>query len=165
MWQESPGGLEKFLHCSMDQCDSVSGLAHQWSTGGARNLWSNMHQAWGSSSRANRRPNNTWYLQKHLDQDLSLTIISQNVHISHFSVAKVTLESQMSVCQSVSLLQKPLSLSEFFLSAIEPIDSQAYWPSSLLTIKPINHPPSSLSTIKTINCSSSFATFKPFGLL
>ena len=39
-----------------------------------------------------------------------------------FSVAKATLESQMSVCLSVSLLQKPLSLSELLLSAIEPFD-------------------------------------------
>ena len=68
-----------------------------------------------------------------------------------FSVAKATLESQMSVRPSVRLLQKPLSLSELFLSAIEPIDNRAYRPLSLLTIKPID-------------LWSSFATFKPFRL-
>ena len=41
---------------------------------------------------------------------------------SLFSVVKATLESQMSVwCQSVCLLQKPLSLSKSSLSAIIPI--------------------------------------------
>ena len=73
-----------------------------------------------------------WPCQEHLSS-----------YIVFFSVVKATLESQMSVrlsiCPSVRLLQKPLSLSELFPSAIEPIDSQAYWPSSLLTIKPINH--------------------------
>ena len=39
-----------------------------------------------------------------------------------FSVVKVTLELQISVCLSVSLLQKPLSLSESLLLTIEPID-------------------------------------------
>ena len=129
-----------------------------------------------------------------------------------FSVAKATLESQMSVCPSicpsVRLSQKPLSLSELLqstikpiepidhqayrpsnlstiksidhriyrpsnLSTIEPIDHQAYQPPSLSTIKSINHQaywPSSLLTIKPltikpIDLSSSFATFKPFGLL
>ena len=67
------------------------------------------------------------------------------------SVAKATLQSQMSVCLSVSPLPKPLSLSELLLSTIEPINHHAYRPSSLSTIKPINF-------------SSSFATFKPFGL-
>ena len=41
--------------------------------------------------------------------------------ITQFSVAKVTLESQMSVRLSVCPSQKPLSLSELLLSAIEPI--------------------------------------------
>ena len=71
-----------------------------------------------------------------------------------FSVAKATLQSQMSVRLSVRLSQKPLSLSELLLSTIEPIDHQAYQPSSLLTIKPIDHQayqPSSLSTIEPIN--------------
>ena len=55
---------------------------------------------------------------------------------------------------SVHPLPKPLSLSELLLSTIEPIDHQAYWPSSLSTIKPINHQvyrPSNLATIKPIN--------------
>ena len=43
-----------------------------------------------------------------------------------FSVAKATLQSQMSVRLSVRLSQKPLSLSELLLSTIEPIDHQAY---------------------------------------
>ena len=68
-----------------------------------------------------------------------------------FSVAKTTLQSQMSVRLSVSPLPKPLSLSELLLLTIKPINQNAYRPSSLLTIKPIN-------------LSSSFATFKPFGL-
>ena len=61
---------------------------------------------------------------------------------------------------------KPLCLST--IGPIEPIDHWAYWPSSLLTIKPIDHQaygPSSPLTIKSINLWSSFATFKPFGLL
>ena len=54
------------------------------------------------------------------------------------------------------------------LLTIEPIDHWAYRPSSLSTIKPIDHRayrPSSLLTIKPIDLWSSFATFKPFGLL
>ena len=58
----------------------------------------------------------------------------------------------MSVCQSVRQSQKPLSLSELLLSTIEPIDHQAYQPSSPLTIEPID-------------LWSSFTTFKPFDLL
>ena len=45
------------------------------------------------------------------------------------------------VCLSVSPSSKPLSLSELLLSTIEPINHRAYrayWPSSLLTINPIN---------------------------
>ena len=56
-----------------------------------------------------------------------------------FSVAKATLESQTSVCLSVRPSQKPLSLSELLLSAIEPIDHRANQPLSLSTIQPINH--------------------------
>ena len=57
-----------------------------------------------------------------------------------------------SVCPSVSLSQKTLSLSESLLltinhqanqplslSTIKPINHQAYQPLSLLTIEPINH--------------------------
>ena len=48
-----------------------------------------------------------------------------------FSVAKATLESQMSVCPSVRQSQKPLSLSELPLLTVEPIDHLAYQPSGL----------------------------------
>ena len=75
--------------------------------------------------------------------------------------------SRKSDFRIVCLSQKPLSLSELFLSTIKPIHHLAYWPSSLLTIEPINHlayQASSLMTIKHINLWSSFATFKPFGL-
>ena len=51
-----------------------------------------------------------------------------------FSVAKATLQLQM----SVYLSQKPLSLSELLLLAIEPIDHQAYQPLSLSAIEPID---------------------------
>ena len=60
------------------------------------------------------------------------------------------------------------------LSTIKPINHQAYQPSSLSTIIPIVHlaypikwsyKPSSPLTIEPIDLSSSFATFKPFGLL
>ena len=44
-----------------------------------------------------------------------------------------------SVRPSVCLSQKPLSLSELLLLAIEPIDHWAYQPSRLYTIEPINH--------------------------
>ena len=84
--------------------------------------------------------------------------------IIQFSVAKTTLESQMSVCPS----QKPLSPTELLLSTIEPTDHLAYRPSSLSTIKPINHQayqPSSLSTIKPVDhlayCPFSLSTIKP----
>ena len=46
---------------------------------------------------------------------------------------------RLSVCLSVHLSQKPLSLSELLLSTIKPIDHQAYQPLSLSTIKPIDH--------------------------
>ena len=76
----------------------------------------------------------------------------------HFSVTKATLQSQMSVhlsaclsiCLSIRLSQKPLSISELLLSAIEPIDHQAYWPSSLSTIEPIDHRAYRLSSLLTI---------------
>ena len=42
-----------------------------------------------------------------------------------FSVAKATLELQMYVCPSVRQSQKPLSLSELLLLAIEPINHRA----------------------------------------
>ena len=40
------------------------------------------------------------------------------------------------ICRILSYRQKPLSISEMLLSSIEPIDQQAYQPS---TIEPINH--------------------------
>ena len=55
-----------------------------------------------------------------------------------FSVAKATLELQMSHRPSVCLSQKPLSLSELLVSTIKPIGHRAYQPLSLSTIKPIN---------------------------
>ena len=39
----------------------------------------------------------------------------------------------------IHLLPKPLSLSELLLLTIKPMDHQAYGPSSLTTIKPIDH--------------------------
>ena len=65
-------------------------------------------------------------------------------YIRIFSVAKATLESQMSVHLYIHLSQKPLSISEssyqaYLLSSISPINHRAYQPSSLSTIKPINH--------------------------
>ena len=47
-----------------------------------------------------------------------------------FSVAKATLESQMSVCTSVTETPQPLRIA--------PIGHQAYQPLSLSTIKPID---------------------------
>ena len=54
------------------------------------------------------------------------------------------------------------------LSTIKPIDHQAYQPMSLSTnwtYQPQAYRPSSPLTIMPIDCWSSFATFKPFGLL
>ena len=67
----------------------------------------------------------------------------KNCSIS-FSVAKATLQSQMSVCLSVTETPQPLRIAPidhraYQLSTIQPIDHQAYQPSSLPTIKPINH--------------------------
>ena len=64
-------------------------------------------------------------------------LLRMNIMWKQFSVAKATLESQMSVSQSVC--------------PKNPLASQncSYRPSSLLTIEPI---------------WSSFASFKPFGL-
>ena len=70
-------------------------------------------------------------------------IILQNIFVNNFSVVKATLESQMSVCLSVSpsvrQSSKPLSLSKLLISTKEPIDHRAYRSLSLLTIKPIDH--------------------------
>ena len=49
----------------------------------------------------------------------------------YFSVAKATLESQMSVHLLVTKTPQPLRIA--------PIDHRAYQPSSLSTIEPINH--------------------------
>ena len=64
-----------------------------------------------------------------------------------------------SVCLSVTKTPQPLRIT--------PTNHRGYRPSSLLTVKPIDHQaywPSSPLIIKPINLSSSFATFKPFGL-
>ena len=94
------------------------------------------------------------------------------VSLSLFSVAKATLQSQMSVCLSVRLKSKPLSLSELLLLTIESMDHQTidhrafrqYWPLSLLTIKPNDHRayrPLSLSTIELID----HWAYRPLSLL
>ena len=54
--------------------------------------------------------------------DFSMFMVSEIDLSLSFSVAKATLESQMSVYPS----QKPLSLSELLVSTIEPINHQAY---------------------------------------
>ena len=84
-------------------------------------------------------------------QKKSCNIVTTSVHLPtypywctegnflNFSVAKATLESQMSVRQSVhpsislSVTKPPQPLR------IAPIDYRAYQPLSLLTIKPIGH--------------------------
>ena len=99
-------------------------------------------------------------------------------HESNSTIANIFLSVHLSVCLSVRLKSKPLCLSELpidhqayqpsSLTTIQPINHWAYRPSSLLTIKPIDHQvyrPSSPLTIKPIELWSSFATFKPFGLL
>ena len=76
-----------------------------------------------------------------------------------FSVAKATLESQMSVCDrnpsaSQNCSYRHRAYQPLSLSTIEPIDHQAYRPSSLSTIKRINQQanhPSSLLTIEPID--------------
>ena len=77
-----------------------------------------------------------------------------------FSVAKETLELQMSICLSTiaqNAYIEPIDHQAYWpssLSTIEHIDHWAYQPLSLLTIEPINHwvyRPSSLSTIKPIH--------------
>ena len=65
---------------------------------------------------------------------------------------KATLELQISICLSISSSQKPISLTELLLSTIKPIDHQACWQLSLLTLNPID-------------IWSSFTTFQPFGLV
>ena len=70
-------------------------------------------------------------------QQYNLSSVTQPRNFSHFfqqllfSVVKATLESQMSVRPSVTETPQPLRIA--------PIDHQAYRPSSLSTIKPINH--------------------------
>ena len=66
---------------------------------------------------------------------------------------------------TITNVRPSVSLSSIAQNAyIMPIDQRAYHPSSLSPIKPIAHRQSSPLTIKPINLSSSFATFKPFGL-
>ena len=84
---------------------------------------------------------------------------------SEFSVAKATLELQMSVCQSVcpSVTKTPQPLR------IAPIGHQAYRPLSLWTIEPINHRaywPSSLSTIEPLRITPiNHQAYQPLSLL
>ena len=78
---------------------------------------------------------------------------------NHKSNSRIT-NVFLSVCLSVTETTQPLRFA--------PIVHQAYLPLSLSTIEPINHrtyQPWSLSTFKPIDLWSSFATFKPFGLL
>ena len=56
-----------------------------------------------------------------------------------FSVAKATLESQMSVCPSVCPSVRPSVTETPQPLRIAPIVHQAYRPSSILTIKSIDH--------------------------
>ena len=111
---------------------------------------------------------------------VAIGVVIKNSHQKYFhhsfSVAKMTLESQMSVrwfvCPSVCLSTIKLIDHQAYqpssLSTIKPIDHQAYQPSSLSTIKPIDHQayrPSSLLTIKPIDHQayrpSSLSTIKP----
>ena len=113
-----------------------------------------------------RRPVKRWrFLWKmknfrHLKQISKENIFSRE---SNSRIANVRL--------SVRLSQKPLSLSELLLSAIEPINHQAYYhhayqPLSLSTIEPINHRayrPSSLLTLallsRLLSLSACFESF------
>ena len=75
---------------------------------------------------------------------MHLTLYKRALIATTFSVAKATLQSQMSVCLSVRLKSKPLRyqvnlLSDLPLQCIEPIDHQAYQLLSLSTIEPTNH--------------------------
>ena len=96
----------------------------------------------------------------------SFFIISQLLSFSAcLSVAKATIQSQMSIRLSVTKTLQPLRIAS--------IEHQAYQPLSLSTIIPVDHQanpikrsyqPSSPLTIEPIDLSSPFATFKPFGL-
>ena len=89
----------------------------------------------------------------------NVTLEQTNVNPLFFSVAKATLQSQMSVRPSVShrnpSASQNCSCRPLSLSTIEPIDHWAYQPLSLLTIEPIksiNHHaywPSSLSYVSS----------------
>ena len=64
--------------------------------------------------------------------------VNSLVNLPSASITTVSRESDSTIANvrlSVRQSQKPLSLSEMLLSAIEPIDHRAYRPSSLLTIK------------------------------
>ena len=101
-----------------------------------------------------------------------------------FSVAKATLESQMSVCPSVRNKNPSASQNHSYrayqpssLSTIEPINHRAYRPSSLLTIEHIDHraidyrayQPLILLTIESIDHQvywpSSLSTIEPINRL
>ena len=92
--------------------------------------------------------------------DSSMFMVSEIDLSLSFSVAKATLELQLSVCLSICnrnpSASRNCSYRPSSLSTIEPIDHRAYQPSTLPTIKPIGidhraYRPSSLSTIKPIN--------------
>ena len=114
---------------------------------------------------------NSIYTRTRAGRSIVIQENSSFISISEFSVAKATLESQMSVCPSVCLSVSPSEIKTPLIAnvrlsvcpsvtktpqplRIAPIDHKAYQPSSLLTIKPINHrayQPLSLLAIKPIN--------------
>ena len=88
-----------------------------------------------------------WFIHK-LNTKLHVPIYSR------FSVAKATLESQMSVCLSVHQSVSPSVTKTPQTLRIAPIDHRAYRSSSLLAIEPIGHQayqPSSLSTLALLS--------------
>ena len=98
----------------------------------------------------------------------NIKIILINNILETFSVAKATLESQMSVRPSVRLSVSLLPIAKIVpishhthqayhpsnLSTIKPINHQTYWPLNLLTIKPNDNQTyrqSHLTTIEPID--------------
>ena len=69
-----------------------------------------------------------------------------------FSVAKATLQSQMSVRLSVTKTPQPLRIT--------PIDHQAYRPSSLLTVKPIDHQAALAILLRLLSLSACLIRFE-----
>ena len=84
----------------------------------------------------------------------------EKTRFSHFSVAKATLELQMSVRPLVCLSVCPSSIAK--IVPISQHTHQVFQPSSLLTMEPINHwayRPSSISTIEPISHLDFFCNF------